>query len=620
MASRSDTVKSSDNKTNLNDSSSTKVPSKEPTLKFNMVEYRELKKLESAGDIAGVQDLKKKVLQRMESASGSATTTSTTSTDDKKTVVSKQVKTTTSSSSGNVPIKNDKNDKNTAINHKRPEATISKNSNMVSNEDKKVAVKKVKSFITTTSKSPNESSTINKEKFKEKPKSFTSSSRMTNGNVTSNKVTNRQEKASSLSSTSKGTNGNLFNNKSKQVTGNKEKTGTKISSNMNGVKSVPRLETFVELWKLRREKGEKYKPLELFLPPEILNNKDRMVTVEKIAKEFELERLRRLLEQDKEKPNGNKKLAQGRIENLNNFGKNYSRLEIAALRNEKGPKKDHQIRAYITFLNEKNIIKHKKITSLDVIEDPNYLKKGIELFKEIKQNKEKSLQRKEMEKPKDLERKRKFEEMSWQERLEEERKHKRQHKLEVEKKREKPEGNLVGQKRRQESMAETKRRHEEERERARRKQKIFTKAEVQHHHNRIEDLRSKHGNAPNKMISNRSELSKSTSLKKRTFDERSPYSRVPKRNVGGDELDIYGLDEATVNQNISSIIHSIVRPGRRPIYGIVDDNDDDVMEASSFDVFREEARSSRLAKKEDEDEERAEQQRRLKKLNRKKAI
>ena len=49
-----------------------------------------------------------------------------------------------------------------------------------------------------------------------------------------------------------------------------------------------------------------------------------------------------------------------------------------------------------------------------------------------------------------------------------------------------------------------------------------------------------------------------------------------------------------------------------------DDNDnDDVMEASGYEVFREEARSSRIARKEDDDEERAEQRRRMKKLKNK---
>ncbi|PKK68517.1 hypothetical protein RhiirC2_750066 [Rhizophagus irregularis] len=123
-------------------------------------------------------------------------------------------------------------------------------------------------------------------------------------------------------------------------------------------------------------------------------------------------------------------------------------------------------------------------------------------------------------------------------------------------------------------------------------------------------------------MTNRSEATKSTSLKKRTFDERSevsPSSRAQKRrNVGSNELDICRLDEATVNRNLSSIIHSIVRPGRRPIYGMIDDHDDDAMEVSGYEVLREEARSSRLAKKEDDDDKRAEQQRRLRKLNKKK--
>jgi protein SPT2 len=194
-----------------------------------------------------------------------------------------------------------------------------------------------------------------------------------------------------------------------------------------------------------------------------------------------------------------------------------------------------------------------------------------------------------------------------QERFEEERKRKHQF-LER-----KGEGKLAEQKRHQVSMAETKRRQE----------KIIKAEPIQRRHNQIEDLRSKHisSNAPKKMMTNRSEASTSTLLKKRTFDERSDAapSRAPKRrNFGNNELDICRMDEASINRNMSTIIHSILRPGRRPIYGMVDDRDDDIMEVSGYEVLREEARSSRLARKEDEDEERAENLRRTKKLNRKK--
>lgn len=542
------------------------------------------------------------------------TRTATTSMSNKKTATSKQVKSTitTSSSSGNVSVKIDKT---AVVNHKRIESngSTSKNGNMVSNEDKKVAVKKTKPIITSTSKSTSEILTINKEKQKEKSKPSGSTSKINYGLNKEKSAAIRQENSTSPTSTSKGTNGILLNNKGRQTSVNKEVTGIKVPSSTSANKSLLKFEKYVERWKSYREREEKYKPLELFLPPEILNDKNRMINVEKIAKEFELERLRKLLEQDKEKPNGNKKLAQKRIENLNNFGKNYTRLEIAAARNEEGPKTDQKIRAHIAFLNEKNIIKNKKITSLDVIADPHYLKKGLEQF-------QKFLQQKEMEK--NLERKRKLKgtwEFKRQEKLEEERKRKRQQTLGIEKKKgEKLGGKLAEQKRHHESVAETKRRQEIERERARR----VSKAEVQHRHNRMEDLRSKNSNTSKKTMTNRSEATKSTSLKKRTFDERSevsPSSRAQKRrNVGCNELDICRLDEATVNRNLSSIIHSIVRPGRRPIYGMKDDHDDDAMEVSGYEVLREEARSSRLAKKEDEDEERAEQQRRLRKLNKKK--
>jgi hypothetical protein len=543
------------------------------------------------------------------------TRTATTPISNRKTVTSKQAKSTnstTSSPSGNVSVKNDKN---AAINHKRIETNVStsKNGNMVSNKDKKVTVKKEKPITTTTLKSTSEILTINKEKQKEKSKTSGSTSKINHGSNKGKSTDIRQENSTSSTPTSKVINGILLNNKGRQTSVNKE---VKVSSKTNGLianKSVLKFEKCVERWKSCREREDKYKPLELFLPPEILNDKNKMITVEKIAKEFELERLRKLLEQDKEKPNSNKRLAQKRIENLNNFGKNYTRLEIAAVRNEEGPKEDQKIRAYIAFLNEKNIIKNKKITPLDIIEDPHYLRKGLEQF-------QKFLQQKEMEK--DLERKRKLKgagELKRQEKLEEERKRKRQQTLVIERKGEKLGGKLAEQKRHQGNVAETKRRQEIERERAHR----VSKAGVQHRHNRIEeDLRSKHSNAPKKLMSNRSEASKSTSLKKRTFDERSevsPSSRAQKRrNVGNSELDICRLDEATVNRNLSSIIHSIVRPGRRPIYGMVDDHDDDAMEVSGYEVLREEARSSRLARKEDEDEERAEQQRRIRKLNRKK--
>ncbi|RGB23961.1 hypothetical protein C1646_727220 [Rhizophagus diaphanus] len=611
MSSQTDTVNNKTSVSNLdNKTSSSKVPLKEPTLKLNMEEYREMKRLKAVGDMTAIENLEKKVRQRMKlELASDPTRTATTSMSNKKTATSKQVKstiTTSSNPSGNVSVKNDKP---AVVNHKRIETNVStsKNGNMVSSEDKKVSVKKTKPNTTTTLKSTSEILTINKEKQKEKSKPSGSTSKINYGPNKEKSAAIRQENLTSSTSTSKVTNGILLNNKGRQSGVNKDMSGIKVPSSTSANKSVLKFEKYVERWKSYRERDEKYKPLELFLPPEILNDKNRMITIEKIAKEFELERLRKLLKQDMEKPNGNKKLAQKRIENFNNFGKTYTRLEIAAARNEEGPKTDQKIRAHIAFLNEKNII-NKKITSLDVIADPHYLKKGLEQFQKFLQHKE-------------MERKRKLKgtwEFNRQEKLEEERKRKRQQTLEIEKKSEKLGGKLAEQKRHHESVAETKRRQEIERERARR----VSKAEVQHRHNRMEDLRSKNSNASKKTMTNRSEATKSTSLKKRTFDERSevsPSSRAQKRrNVGSNELDICRLDEATVNRNLSSIIHNIVRPGRRPIYGMIDDHDDDAMEVSGYEVLREEARSSRLAKKEDDDEERAEQQRRLRKLNKKK--
>ncbi|CAB4476952.1 unnamed protein product [Rhizophagus irregularis] len=588
MSSQTDTVNNKTSVSNLdNKTSSSKVPLKEPTLKLNMEEYREMKRLKAVGDVTAIENLEKKVRQRMElELASDPTRTATTSMSNKKTATSKQVKstiTTTSSPSGNVSVKNDKT---AVVNHKRIETNVStsKNGNMVSSEDKKVSVKKTKPNTTTTLKSTSEILTINKEKQKEKSKPSGLTSKINYGPNKEKSAAIRQENLISSTSTSKVTKGILLNNKGRQTSVNKDVTGNKVPSSTSANKSVLKFEKYVERWKSYRERDEKYKPLELFLPPEILNDKNRMITIEKIAKEFELERLRKLLKQDMEKPN-----------------------EIAAARNEEGPKTDQKIRAHIAFLNEKNII-NKKITSLDVIADPHYLKKGLEQFQKFLQHKE-------------MERKRKLKgtwEFNRQEKLEEERKRKRQQTLEIEKKSEKLGGKLAEQKRHHESVAETKRRQEIERERARR----VSKAEVQHRHNRMEDLRSKNSNASKKTMTNRSEATKSTSLKKRTFDERSevsPSSRAQKRrNVGSNELDICRLDEATVNRNLSSIIHSIVRPGRRPIYGMIDDHDDDAMEVSGYEVLREEARSSRLAKKEDDDEERAEQQRRLRKLNKKK--
>ncbi|CAB4378056.1 unnamed protein product [Rhizophagus irregularis] len=588
MSSQTDTVNNKTSVSNLdNKTSSSKVPLKEPTLKLNMEEYREMKRLKAVGDVTAIENLEKKVRQRMElELASDPTRTATTSMSNKKTATSKQVKstiTTTSSPSGNVAVKNDKT---AVVNHKRIETNVStsKNGNMVSSEDKKVSVKKTMPNTTTTLKSTSEILTINKEKQKEKSKPSGLTSKINYGPNKEKSAAIRQENLISSTSTSKVTKGILLNNKGRQTSVNKDVTGNKVPSSTSANKSVLKFEKYVERWKSYRERDEKYKPLELFLPPEILNDKNRMITIEKIAKEFELERLRKLLKQDMEKPN-----------------------EIAAARNEEGPKTDQKIRAHIAFLNEKNII-NKKITSLDVIADPHYLKKGLEQFQKFLQHKE-------------MERKRKLKgtwEFNRQEKLEEERKRKRQQTLEIEKKCEKLGGKLAEQKRHHESVAETKRRQEIERERARR----VSKAEVQHRHNRMEDLRSKNSNASKKTMTNRSEATKSTSLKKRTFDERSevsPSSRAQKRrNVGSNELDICRLDEATVNRNLSSIIHSIVRPGRRPIYGMIDDHDDDAMEVSGYEVLREEARSSRLAKKEDDDEERAEQQRRLRKLNKKK--
>jgi hypothetical protein len=185
-------------------------------------------------------------------------------------------------------------------------------------------------------------------------------------------------------------------------------------------------------------------PLEFFLPPVILNDMNSMHTVEKISKEFELERLKRILDLDKKKSIGNKRLlVQEKIDHLNTFGKDYTRLEIAAARNKKGPKKDKQIRAYIDFLNKNNIIKDEKVTSLDVIQNPYYLEEGLEQFQKVKQNREKSLQRKDN----GLERKRKLEVMC-QEKSDEERKRRR---FEVERRSEKLQGKFAVQKRQQES-------------------------------------------------------------------------------------------------------------------------------------------------------------------------
>jgi hypothetical protein len=130
------------------------------------------------------------------------------------------------------------------------------------------------------------------------------------------------------------------------------------SKGINGVwPKVLELEYCIKQWIPYRGKVEKYMPLEFFLPPKILNDMNCMITVEKISKEFELERLKRILDLDKKKSIGNKRLlVQERIDHLKNFGKDYTRLEIAAARINKGPKKDQQIWDYIAFLNEKNIL------------------------------------------------------------------------------------------------------------------------------------------------------------------------------------------------------------------------------------------------------------------------
>ena len=70
MTSQIDTVSKSDRTSMSNPdskpSSSTKIQSKEPALKFTLEEFREMKNLETAGDIIGVQNLKKMVRRRME--------------------------------------------------------------------------------------------------------------------------------------------------------------------------------------------------------------------------------------------------------------------------------------------------------------------------------------------------------------------------------------------------------------------------------------------------------------------------------------------------------------------------------------------------------------------------
>ena len=264
----------------------------------------------------------------------------------------------------------------------------------------------------------------------------------------------------------------------------------------------------------------------------ILHDTNSMLIVEKIAREFELERLKSLLDLDMKRSKGNKRLlAQKKIEHLNNFGKDYTRLEIAAARIDKGPKKDEQIWDYIAFLNEKNIL-DTWVTPLNVIENPiYYLKLSFEQLLQRKDN--------------NLERKRKLE-GTCQEKSDKERK--RTRRLEVERKSEKLQGKFAVQKRQQERVAETKRRQEVERERAR----------------KAKDLRSQHSNTE-KITTNasfkkrdmdkevgrerahkpktcKSEVLKSTSLKKRAFDERSdapPSFRASKRrNVGNRELDI----------------------------------------------------------------------------------
>ncbi|CAG8592363.1 10440_t:CDS:2, partial [Funneliformis mosseae] len=625
-------------------SSSARVSMGEP-LKFNMNEYLEKRKLELAGDTIGLEELEKKVRQRMESELAS---------------VAKQeiptTKTSTLNTGGDVSVNKCKNG---VVTQKRQQATSSTSKvsgNVTTNdEEKKAAVKNERTIATATSKLKNTSSgslPVNKEKqaglnqIKSKsslsvPKGVTGISAVINkgkpiskgigGNLIANKVKQsipfHLEKPTSLTSTSKSIGGNLPNNKGKQavyqgkvtstsdklhpkqVAIKQEKTRTlSRSSNKSAIKSIPRLQMYVERWKLSREKDGKYKPLELFLPSEILNDKNYMPTVEQIAREFEFERLRRLLEQDKEKSDGDKKLDRKRIEHLN------TRLEIAAFRNEKGPKKDEQIRAHIAFLNEKNFFKNK-VTPLDVIENPNLLKKGFEQFQEQqrKKSQEKGLQRKDIEKQL-LERKRAGE--TWERDLQRKEKFTEGRKMEkrsADKRRHQE--RVVETKRRQENFTEARRKLEVEKERARRQK---SSAETEGRFKRVVDdtLRPGHHNVQKKRITNGNE----TLHKKRKFDERSEAtssSRVKRRNTGNDEFDIYRLDEETLKQNMSSIIHSLIRPGRRPIHGMVDDNDDDIMEVSGYQVLREEARSSRLAKQEDEEEERLEQQRRMKKKDKK---
>ena len=88
---------------------------------------------------------------------------------------------------------------------------------------------------------------------------------------------------------------------------------------------------------------------------------------------------------------------------------------------------------------------------------------------------------------------------------------------------------------------------------------------------------------PKKLMTSKSEVLKSTSLKKRTTDESSEASlssRASKRrNVGNRELNTSDMHEATVNQNVSTAIHSVSRQGRQPINKILDD---DAMEASGY--------------------------------------
>lgn len=67
MSSQTDTVNNKTSVSNLdNKTSSSKVPLKEPTLKLNMEEYREMKRLKAVGDVTAIENLEKKVRQRME--------------------------------------------------------------------------------------------------------------------------------------------------------------------------------------------------------------------------------------------------------------------------------------------------------------------------------------------------------------------------------------------------------------------------------------------------------------------------------------------------------------------------------------------------------------------------